>query len=81
VGENLLAVPGGPAIGASANVVVTGVAKRSGHPISFSEFTRYGVVVAAVTLVIATPYLLLRYQLPSASPATGPDGNLSADCG
>ena len=71
---------GGPAIGASANVVVTGVAKRSGHP-HFLEFTRYGVVVAAVTLVIATPYLLLRYQLPSASPATGPDGNLSADCG
>src|SRR5215207_3019668 len=58
-----------------------GVAKRSVTPISFSEFTRCGVVVAGVTLVMATPYLLLRYQLPSASPATGPDGNLSADCG
>jgi Na+/H+ antiporter NhaD/arsenite permease-like protein len=30
------------AIGASANVVVIGVAKRSGHLISFWEFTRYG---------------------------------------
>jgi Na+/H+ antiporter NhaD/arsenite permease-like protein len=49
------------AIGASANVVVTGVAKRSGHLISFGEFTRYGAVVAGVTLLIATPYLLLRY--------------------
>jgi Na+/H+ antiporter NhaD/arsenite permease-like protein len=49
------------AIGASANVVVMGVAKRSGNPISFWEFTRYGAVVAGVTLVIATPYLLLRY--------------------
>lgn len=49
------------AIGASANVVVTGIAKRSGHPISFWEFTRYGSVVALVTLVVSTPYLLLRY--------------------
>lgn len=49
------------AIGASANVVVAGIAKRNGHPISFWEFTRYGAVVALVTLLIATPYLLLRY--------------------
>ena len=49
------------AVGASANVVVTGIAKRSGHPISFWEFSKYGFVVAAVTLAIATPYLLLRY--------------------
>lgn len=49
------------AIGASANVVVAGIAKKSGHPISFWEFTRYGSVVAVVTLAIATPYLLLRY--------------------
>ncbi|HAM43672.1 MAG TPA: hypothetical protein DCM67_01420 [Propionibacteriaceae bacterium] len=49
------------AIGASANVVVAGIAKRNGHPISFWEFTRYGLVVAVVTLAIATPYLLLRY--------------------
>ena len=50
------------AIGASANVVVTGISKRSGHPISFWEFTRYGSVVALVTVAIATPYLLLRYS-------------------
>jgi len=49
------------AIGASANVVVTGIAKRNGHPISFWEFTKYGSVVAVVTLAIATPYVLLRY--------------------
>lgn len=49
------------AIGASANVVVTGIAKRSGHPISFWEFTKYGALVAVVTLGIAAPYLLLRY--------------------
>ncbi len=49
------------AIGASANVVLTGIAKRNGHPISFWEFSRYGAVVAVVTIAIATPYLLLRY--------------------
>jgi Na+/H+ antiporter NhaD/arsenite permease-like protein len=49
------------AIGASANVVVTGIARRNGHPISFWEFTKYGSVVAAATLLLATPYLLLRY--------------------
>ena len=49
------------AIGASANVVVAGISKKNGHPISFWEFTRYGAVVAVVTLAIATPYLLWRY--------------------
>jgi Na+/H+ antiporter NhaD/arsenite permease-like protein len=49
------------AIGASANVVVLGIAKRSGHPISFWEFTRKGAIVTAVTIVAAVPYVWLRY--------------------
>ncbi|MFN8099552.1 MAG: ArsB/NhaD family transporter [Dermatophilaceae bacterium] len=49
------------AIGASANVVITGIAKRNGHPISFWEFTRYGLVVAGVTIAWCVPYLALRY--------------------
>ncbi len=49
------------AIGASANVVILGVAKRNGHPISFWEFTKYGVVVAFLTLTLCVPYLWLRY--------------------
>lgn len=49
------------AIGASANVVATGIAKRNSHPISFWEFSKYGAIVAVVTLAITTPYLLLRY--------------------
>lgn len=49
------------AVGASANVVVTGIAARNGYPISFARFTRYGVVVAAVTVTICWPYLWLRY--------------------
>jgi Na+/H+ antiporter NhaD/arsenite permease-like protein len=49
------------AIGASANVVVLGIAKRSGYPISFWEFTRKGAIVTVVTIAVATPYLWLRY--------------------
>ena len=49
------------AIGASANVVVLGIAKRNGHPISFWRFTKYGLVVTAVTVGLCIPYILLRY--------------------
>ena len=49
------------AVGASANVVVVGIALRAGYPISFWEFTRKGLVVTAVTIAIAGVYLWLRY--------------------
>ncbi len=49
------------AIGASANVVVLGIAARSGSPISFWEFTRKGAIVTVVTILLAVPYLWLRY--------------------
>ncbi|MEU5880035.1 ArsB/NhaD family transporter [Spirillospora sp. NPDC047279] len=49
------------AVGASANVVVIGIAARNGHPISFWHFTKYGLVVTLITVALATPYLWLRY--------------------
>ena len=49
------------AIGASANVVTLGLAEREGHPITFWEFTRYGSLVAALSIALAVPYLWLRY--------------------
>ena len=49
------------AVGASANVVVLGIAARSGHPISFWQFTKYGLVVTLVTVALAWPYLWLRH--------------------
>ncbi|QLQ14681.1 MAG: ArsB/NhaD family transporter [Micropruina sp.] len=49
------------AIGASANVVILGVAKRNGHPISFWTFTKYGLIVTVVTVALCVPYLWLRY--------------------
>ncbi|GAA5154521.1 ArsB/NhaD family transporter [Pseudonocardia eucalypti] len=48
-------------IGASANVVVAGIAARNGVPIGFWRFARYGLVITAVTLAIATVYVWLRY--------------------
>jgi Na+/H+ antiporter NhaD/arsenite permease-like protein len=49
------------AIGASANVVMLGMARRSDSPISFWEFTRKGVVVTAMSIAVAAVYLWLRY--------------------
>ncbi|MGH3715689.1 MAG: ArsB/NhaD family transporter [Micromonosporaceae bacterium] len=49
------------AVGASANVVVLGIAERHGHKISFWEFTKYGLVVTVITISICVPYLWLRY--------------------
>ena len=49
------------AVGASANVVVLGIAERAGHRISFWRFTKYGLVVTLVTILLAVPYVWLRY--------------------
>jgi len=49
------------AIGASANVVVLGIAERSGHRISFWGFTKYGLIVTAISVTLAVPYLWLRF--------------------
>ena len=50
-------------IGASANVILAGMAGREGHPISFGAFLRYGLPVTAGSMVIATAYVWLRYLL------------------
>ncbi|BBX44253.1 ArsB/NhaD family transporter [Mycobacterium cookii] len=49
------------AIGASANVVAVGIAKRTGHPVSFWDFTKRGAVVTAMSFVLSLGYLWLRY--------------------
>jgi Na+/H+ antiporter NhaD/arsenite permease-like protein len=48
-------------IGAGANVVVLGVAERSGHRIRFTAFLRRGLPVTAIAVTIALVYLWLRY--------------------
>jgi Na+/H+ antiporter NhaD/arsenite permease-like protein len=49
------------AVGASANVVILGLAEREGRRISFWQFTKYGLIVTVVTIMLAMPYLWLRY--------------------
>ncbi|HNX00974.1 MAG TPA: ArsB/NhaD family transporter [Candidatus Cloacimonadota bacterium] len=48
-------------IGASANVVSVGLAKKAGHTISFWDFTKYGIIFTMVSLIMSTAYILLRY--------------------
>ena len=50
-------------IGASANVILAGMAEREGHRISFGSFLRYGVPVTLSTMLISTAYVWLRYLL------------------
>lgn len=50
-------------VGASANIVVANLAARDGHPITFMQFFRIGLVVVLVSLAISTVYLWLRYLL------------------
>jgi len=49
------------AVAAGANVVVLGIAAKAGEPISFWDFTKYGVVVTVASLVVAWLYVYLRY--------------------
>ncbi|MFI0367118.1 SLC13 family permease [Actinomadura sp. 1N219] len=51
----------GTAVAASANVVAIGIAARTGHPISFWQFTRYGIGITVVSTVMAWVYVALRY--------------------
>ncbi|MFU8851536.1 ArsB/NhaD family transporter [Micromonospora sp. SL1-18] len=53
----------GTAVAASANVVAIGIAARTGHRISFWQFTRYGIVVTIMSCLIAWLYIWLRYFL------------------
>jgi Na+/H+ antiporter NhaD/arsenite permease-like protein len=49
------------AVGASANIVIIGMARRYGAEITFKEFATYGVPVVLGSLALCVPYLLLRY--------------------
>ncbi|TMN21059.1 ArsB/NhaD family transporter [Lentibacillus cibarius] len=51
-------------IGASANVVVAGLAEGDGQKIPFLRFMLYGVPFVLLSLAIATIYLYIRYLIP-----------------
>ena len=51
----------GTIIGASANVVLTGIAGRRGYPITFIDFLKIGAPVMLMSVVLATGYLLVLF--------------------
>jgi Na+/H+ antiporter NhaD/arsenite permease-like protein len=48
-------------VGASANVVIVGIAARNGLHVSFGQWLRYGVPTAVLSIALCVPYVLLRY--------------------
>lgn len=53
----------GTQIGASANVVLSGIAGKHGYPISFKEYTKVGFPVMMLTVIIAMAFLLVKYAV------------------
>lgn len=51
----------GSLIGASANVVITQIARRNNYRISFLGFTKYGLPLMLFSLLLSSLYLYLRY--------------------
>jgi len=47
-------------IGASANVVASGISARHGEPLSFGRFARIGTPIALTQLAVGAVYVLLR---------------------
>jgi len=48
-------------VGASANVVVSGMAAKEGHKIGFGEYMKVAIPLTLVGLLICTAYVYLRY--------------------
>ncbi|MCD6340758.1 MAG: ArsB/NhaD family transporter [Desulfurococcales archaeon] len=53
----------GTLVGASANVVVAGIAEKYGYHISFGYFLKYGMSTMLITVGVSAIYLILRYAL------------------
>lgn len=53
----------GTLIGASANVIVAGMAAKEGHPVSFLQFLKIGFPLMLLSIVISSVYIYLRYLI------------------
>lgn len=51
----------GTLVGASANVVLASIASKEGYPISFMSFTKVGLPIMLVSVLICTGYLLIIF--------------------
>ncbi len=53
----------GTLVGASANLVMAGIAEKGGYKISFPAFLKRGVILMSATLLSSSVYVYLRYFL------------------
>jgi len=53
----------GTLIGASANVIVAGIASREGHRFSYVDFLKVGFPIMIVSLIVSHIYIYLRYLM------------------
>lgn len=51
----------GTLIGASANIIVSGIAKKQGYNLSFKKYFKVGFPMMIVSIILASAYLLLFY--------------------
>jgi Na+/H+ antiporter NhaD/arsenite permease-like protein len=53
----------GTLIGASANLIVAGLAGKEGHPISFVKYIKYGFPLMILSIGLSTLYIYFRYLM------------------
>ncbi|MDQ0193237.1 ArsB/NhaD family transporter [Paenibacillus wynnii] len=53
----------GSLIGASANLIVAGMAGKEGHPIKFMKYLKYGFPLMILSIVISSFYVYFRYLM------------------
>lgn len=53
----------GTLIGASANVVLSGISNKHGYPITFKDYTKVGFPIMIMTVILSTIFLLVRYGI------------------
>lgn len=51
----------GTLIGASANVVLSGISKNNGHPITFGQYFKIGFPMMILSIVVCSVFLLIRF--------------------
>ena len=51
----------GTLIGASANVVLSGISKNNGHPITFGQYFKIGFPMMILSIAVCTVFLLIRF--------------------
>ena len=51
----------GTLIGASANVVLAGISKNAGYPISFGKYFKVGFPMMLVSIVVCSAFLLIKF--------------------